>query len=83
MSGLKPCPFCGSTDLATSLGGGRLSVILVHCNGCGAEGPGAFVPDHGKTFDRPPFSEANRKIWDETNARAKEHAEKRWNERVP
>jgi Lar family restriction alleviation protein len=33
---LKPCPFCGSTDLRTMRGIGYRNHTMVKCEGCGA-----------------------------------------------
>lgn len=39
MSELLPCPFCGGTDLSTSLGS------RVECRSCGAGGPVVITKD--------------------------------------
>lgn len=50
MSELKPCPFCGSTDVHTSPNGENYA--YVYCNTCGAEGPTNDIGSVAMTWNR-------------------------------
>jgi len=41
MSKLKPCPFCGSSDLITN---NHSSNFYIECNSCGTFGPSSIEP---------------------------------------
>jgi Lar family restriction alleviation protein len=41
MSNLKPCPFCGSTDLITN---NCSNNYYIECDNCGAFGPSSIDP---------------------------------------
>lgn len=44
MDKLKPCPFCGSSDVNS---GGDDKVVGVWCNNCGATGPNVYLTING------------------------------------
>lgn len=54
-TGLRPCPFCGSADLALITYGTEQKPLLIQCNGCGAAGP---TQGQGQT------DEQLRALWD-------------------
>jgi Lar family restriction alleviation protein len=40
---LKPCPFCGGTDLIENLGADRNAHCATYCKGCEARGPAFYT----------------------------------------
>lgn len=71
-SELKPCPFCGSTDVEPMIVfDGPPDFIVSVCKGCGARGPEA--PD-GKTYIHEP--EAAVAAWNSRAANDKQMEDK-------
>lgn len=60
---LKPCPFCGSTDLLPSFYAGNDEIELgVACDSCNAEGPTVTFP---KEADRTEAIKRAHAAWNE------------------
>ena len=38
-SELKPCPFCGSSDVKLQVAGDAQHIVVVECGDCNAQGP--------------------------------------------
>ncbi len=55
---LKPCPFCGSTDLFVERA--TYSACYVQCDGCGAHGP---TEDQESDDEGTPGEKSAREAW--------------------
>ena len=63
---LKPCPFCGSTDVVSCLGGERGGgrawlMYYVACNACGRTGP--IIKTRGRAGDAKAARDASINLW--------------------
>jgi len=49
MDEVKPCPFCGSSEVTEIIQDHEQ--IAVVCINCGSRGPGAYIPEKGINLD--------------------------------
>ena len=92
MTKLKPCPFCGSTNLQVPTHGGlnvqKWWCLSVRCHDCGINGPHVNLNQHkadGNLYahgSRRPKSAVGQRRWDDTIDRAIALAIENWNKRV-
>lgn len=86
---IKPCPFCGSTNLRTPSKGGlnvqKWWVLSIRCLDCRAEGPSTDLKQYktnGQLYahgSRRPKSASGQARWDATIQAAVQKAIQLWN----